>query len=1295
MKLSKRLHVMLLSLFLVTTLGASTETFLSDGICYSYYDPDGTSLMVVYKDGGYSGDIVIPETATIEIVGDDMVTTQKTLPVVSIGALAFDGCTEIASLTVPASVKSIGENAFRGVGKIGVVEYAEKGMLTSMSYSNDYSNPLSFAELFRITGEGTPSQLELDCDIPQRAFRQCKWLTKVTFLKGVTKIGIAAFRGCTSLTSVEFDDAEVEVIDVDAFNGCNALKDIAIPQTVTKIGLAAFKDCGMLTEMIIPKNVEYLYGETFERCNRLEKVVIESNLIEVLAPRMFSGCSSLADVTLPSSVKTISKSAFEGCSALKQLPGTNVETFAESSFAGCGFQTLEIPKSITYIAKSAFSGCKSLKDIVIPEDSKLENINDFAFKDCSSLTTVYAFKKTAPSASNNSFDNPAQILLVCPEDGVGYDQIPWKEFRTLNIEKKNINYYLEKEGVDSPWRVVEVEVGNPLPEAPVPALDGWQFSGWQLEHGDMEVPNLMPADDLNFYGYFFKDDAKAGDFTYYIQSNDDNAMIMASSDYKNKTEIEIPATMEFEGVIYNVTAVEPGAFAGCTNLLELTIPAGIEEIPERMFDGCTGLMKVNMDGVRRIGASAFANCSALNMERLPQQLETLGELAFCNSGIGEIELPRSITDMGNRVFERCSNLQRVTFENGFLLTTLPLYTFLNCAQLKEVPQLPVSMREIGAGAFSGCSSIRQLVLPEGIATIASSAFSGCSALQYVTLPKSVETIGNLAFDGCSQLEQITINADKCPTAAYATFMEQHYESVPLYVPDADSYKATLPWKKFKTIAANAEFKLTYMLDGAVFGEVQQVKVGTAITPMASPEKDGREFSGWNDEPVVMPANDVEVNGGFKYTLTYVDAADPNSVLCSQELFFGEAVVQPEEALAREGYDYTIDEGVPQTMPAMDMVVKVSYLQTEADITVGELTYHVYTQQGNEHAELIKGSKPNITITSITIPDKIAYGEAHYTVTVIRNDVFKGWIRLESVSLPQTITSIGVQAFANCGSLRTITIPASVETLGDEMFMNCYSMESIVFADNSKLRTLPYSVFQGCTILNAIDLPASLESIGNSAFANCKGLTEIVFPENLSLIGDRAFVGCDKMENLRVTSETMLPEAEMTSFESVTYDLATLHVKDGLQNSLKAPWDKFRNIETAGSGDAPQCAKPLINYRQGVLEFSCATPDAKITSEVVVDDATKIYEPTKVLSQTYRITAYATAPGYKRSDISTATITWCNGTPKVDGFNEIEFQEQTEMGVKGDMNGDNQVTAEDAALILMQLTGKTAETNKNE
>lgn len=134
------------------------------------------------------------------------------------------------------------------------------------------------------------------------------------------------------------------------------------------------------------------------------------------------------------------------------------------------------------------------------------------------------------------------------------------------------------------------------------------------------------------------------------------------------------------------------------------------------------------------------------------------------------------------------------------------------------------------------------------------------------------------------------------------------------------------------------------------------------------------------------------------------------------------------------------------------------------------------------------------------------------VTGIGDIAFNGCSNLTEITIPETVTSIGENAFGYCG-LTEITIPETVTSIKAYVFTNCKSLTSVVLPDN--LTSIKMSMFQQCTGLKSITIPESVESIEGTAFFECTGLTGITIPENVTSIGERAFFQCSALTSITI------------------------------------------------------------------------------------------------------------------------------------------------------------------------------------
>ena len=213
---------------------------------------------------------------------------------------------------------------------------------------------------------------------------------KYSIREGVKVIGDEAFQGCESLTSINIPNS-VTTIGNWAFEGCNSLTSINIPNSVTTIGDWAFGECDSLTNITIPSSVVTIIGNPFmlwygNLKNESKAFIYEDNvLFNKNKTTLIAYRAKETNYTIPNSVTTIGEGAFADCKSLTCINIPNgVTTIGKHAFAGCESLTnINIQNGVTTIEKSAFEGCRSLTSINIP--NSVTTIGERAFWGCINL----------------------------------------------------------------------------------------------------------------------------------------------------------------------------------------------------------------------------------------------------------------------------------------------------------------------------------------------------------------------------------------------------------------------------------------------------------------------------------------------------------------------------------------------------------------------------------------------------------------------------------------------------------------------------------------------------------------------------------------------------------------------------------------------------------------------------------------------------------------------------------------------------------------------------------------------
>ena len=289
----------------------------------------------------------------------------------------------------------------------------------------------------------------------------------------------------------------------------------------------------------------------------------------------------------------------------------------------------------------------------------------------------------------------------------------------------------------------------------------------------------------------------------------------------------------------------------------------------------------------------------------------------------------------------------------------------------------------------------------------------------------------------------------------------------------------------------------------------------------------------------IPA-EIEVNDA-KYTVTSVAA----------EAFFGNKVIKS------------------VTMPkSIKTVEKDAFrnVQNLTNVNIADLEAWCAVDFANGNAN------PVYNVFSSTLESKwgtVNIGGQKVTTTLAIHEgietigrAFYGFKSLTDVTLPESLKTLGDQAFANCTKIESITIPANVETIGSAFF-GCSGLKTVdIKAD---LKALGNSTFYNCA-LDTITLPANLESIGSMTFSGNKTLTGITLPASLKSVGMMAFNGCSGLKSI-VSNATEVPEARSMAFDGVDTTIP-VYVPVGTADAYKAAneWKNFTNyVEKKVSG----------------------------------------------------------------------------------------------------------------------------------
>ena len=405
-------NILIITLMLLP-LVARAEKVEIDGLWYNLIPKGKAAEVVSYRTGSYSGDIVIPESVTYDDVEYSVVAilgafngctnlTSVTIPnsVSRIGANAFQNCSSLTSVTIPNSVTAIDDNAFnRCTG------------LTSITIPNSVKTigNYAFYACSSLNSFTIPNGVT---SIGEYTFSYCSSLTSITIPDNVSSIERGAFSYCSGLTSVDIPN-NVTIIGQQAFEGCSGLVSVTIPNSVINIGDKAFSNCSCLVTLTIPNSVISIGGAAFGYCSALTSVTIGDGITDI-GSQAFYNCSSLTTITFGNGSTSFEDMAFFGCSSLNFVHINNVSSWCNNTFKntsstplyyahhifinGEEVHDLVIPNDVTIINDYSFYGYSYLNSLTI--GNSVSSIGNSAFANCENLADVFCYSETAPTAPN-------------------------------------------------------------------------------------------------------------------------------------------------------------------------------------------------------------------------------------------------------------------------------------------------------------------------------------------------------------------------------------------------------------------------------------------------------------------------------------------------------------------------------------------------------------------------------------------------------------------------------------------------------------------------------------------------------------------------------------------------------------------------------------------------------------------------------------------------------------------------------------------------------------------------------
>ncbi|MBR4156340.1 MAG: leucine-rich repeat protein [Bacteroidales bacterium] len=749
---------------------------------------------------GFSGSLVIPNNVkTIGHYAFNYCTNLKgslNLPesLTSIGDYAFYYCSGFTGdLIIPKNVKTIGSYAFyyctgfnselvfpNGLTSIGSYAFTTNSSSTGMNFTGDLVIPNSVTSIgsYAFYNAGFSGDLILSENltaINSYTFYRCKFKGNLRIPNSVTSIGSSAFYNCSYFDGDLSLPASLQTINSSAFYGCSKFNIMycyaATPPTAQSNSFTGHN----ISILYVPEESVDTYWEKSPWADEffiMGLFKIEDYEVEVKDDNNNVLYSLIYDTT----------DDYSGVSVrIGQKPTAEVELVIPETL---WYVEENFTYNVTTIPAEAFKDCSYFTGVEIPK--YVNNIGEHAFAGCSNISIIKSLNPIPPSAADNSFRNATARVAASSFDGIPttaklfvlpnymeyYDIEPWNRFeiKPLLIDYEEFyyegnSYYTLIYNLNEDYNSLRVKIGR--------------ISG---SPKTLSIPNSVYDIDVTTIedrAFYYTGNNSVRTFENLVLPN---TITHIGSEAFSTYSASYPLNLKGELIIPNsVTSIGEKAFYYCRYFTSLSFEenSNLETIGDYAFAGYyydqyniigmgfTGELNIP-NSVIYVGNYAFHLCNKFTSLTFEENsnLKTIGDHAFAGkygyydnynmSFNNELKIPNSVTSIGQRAFDYCTNFTGLTFEENSNLQTIGDYAF---AGYSSYPmgftgelKIPNSVTSIGQKAFDYCNKFTSLTFEENskLGTIGNYAFYNCyNFTGNLNIPNSVTYIGNSAFGYCN------------------------------------------------------------------------------------------------------------------------------------------------------------------------------------------------------------------------------------------------------------------------------------------------------------------------------------------------------------------------------------------------------------------------------------------------------------------------------------------------------------------------------------------------------------------
>ena len=620
-----------------------------------------------------------------------------------------------------------------------------------------------------------------------------------------------------------------------------------------------------------------------------------------------------------------------------------------------------------------------------------------------------------------------------------------------------------------------------------------------------------------------------------------------------------------------VTNIGWGAFNDCSSLTNVTFGNGVTSIGDFAFGWCLSLKTITVDP----NNTAFSSVAGVLFNKdqttlvqcpagitggyaIPNTVTNIQAEAFWScGGLTNITFGTNVVSIGLSAFNNCYQLLTVTIPNS--VTSIGDQSFYGCESMTNII-MGGGVTSIGNYAFSWCSGLLSLTIPESVTSIGEEAFSECTSVTNVSLGNSITSIGYAAFYDCFNLTSVAIGKSVTDIGGYAFGNDINLTSVYFGGNAPTNVETNSFWA--------AQSATAYFLTGtsgwdSTFAGLTTVQCTTDNSGLTIVRYNGTNSvvgipSRINDKPVssigpgafidctnltsitlgnnIMNVGDDAFYNCLNLSAVFFEGNVPTNV--GSDVFFGDLGVTIYYPAGTIGWGTTFEGWltVPSDLTYTNingLVTVTGYTGSGGEITIltningqpvigiGENAFYASGLTGVSIPRSVTniGAAAFEYCTSLTAITVDAQNPAYCSVAGVLFDKDKITLiqypggKAGSYTVPDAVTRIGDDAFADCFNLTNVIIGNTVTDIGINAFSQCINLTSVKLPDGVVI--IPDSTFLSCINLTDLTIGDAVQTIGNYAFYNCCSLPNFVVGNSITNIGNLAFYNCTSLTNVSV------------------------------------------------------------------------------------------------------------------------------------------------------------------------------------